>query len=146
MAATQVAFVLQSGQRRGLQFTIASGSNLAATQPQEPVWEACIFTLFHWFCLKQIRGKWPSKQKDYLKEICYQITGVEQGYICIKIYISDLSKKPNDALQLLRHFVSFVLSMWKWSSLCLISVVQLRGLKSKLSCLVKFYICSRPYM
>ncbi|GAY36646.1 hypothetical protein CUMW_023570 [Citrus unshiu] len=37
LAATQVAFVLQSGQRRGLQFTIASGSNLTATQPQEPV-------------------------------------------------------------------------------------------------------------
>lgn len=37
LAATQVAFVLQSGQRRGLQFTIASGSNHTATQPQEPV-------------------------------------------------------------------------------------------------------------
>lgn len=29
LAATQVAFVLQSGQRRGLQFTIASGPHVA---------------------------------------------------------------------------------------------------------------------
>ncbi|KDP41198.1 hypothetical protein JCGZ_15605 [Jatropha curcas] len=35
LAATQVAFVLQSGQRRGLQFTIASGPHVAAHQ--EPV-------------------------------------------------------------------------------------------------------------
>ncbi|KAJ4711340.1 RING/FYVE/PHD zinc finger superfamily protein [Melia azedarach] len=38
LAATQVAFVLQSGQRRGLQFTIAPGSNQNnTTQAQEVV-------------------------------------------------------------------------------------------------------------
>ncbi|KAJ6429424.1 hypothetical protein OIU84_020951 [Salix udensis] len=35
LAATQVAFVLQSGQQRGLQFTIAPGPS--ATPLQEPV-------------------------------------------------------------------------------------------------------------
>ena len=34
LAATQVAFVLQSGQRRGLQFTVAPAH--AVAPPQEP--------------------------------------------------------------------------------------------------------------
>lgn len=39
LAATQVAFVLQSGQRRGLQFTVAPAHAVVApVPPQEPAW------------------------------------------------------------------------------------------------------------